>query len=92
MYHSPSSDGSIPSLDRHKLPAHDETNGATALPAKSASTRVNAKTAAEALRAASAKQRVKKPRMRKVEAERLQHFKALMKKFGGKGSFAGLDE
>lgn len=62
------------------------------MPAKSASTRVNAKMAAKAVRTTSAKRRVKKPRMTKVEAERLEHFKALMKKFGGKGSFAGLDE
>jgi hypothetical protein len=92
MYHLESCYGSNARLDAHTLPAHHEFNGATAVPAKSASTRVNAKTAAKSVRAASAKLRAKKPRMTKIEAERLEHFKALMKRFGGKGSFAGLDE
>lgn len=62
------------------------------MPAKAASARVTAKIAAKSVRAAGAKPRAKKARMSKLEAERLESFKALMAKYAGKCSFAGLDE
>jgi hypothetical protein len=92
MYHLESCYGSNARLDAHTLPAHHEFNGVTAVPAKSASTRVSAKTSAKSVRASVPEPRRKKVRMSKLEANRLAHFKALMKKFGGKGSFAGFDD
>jgi predicted nucleotidyltransferase len=62
------------------------------VPAKSASTRVSAKTSAKSVRASVPEPRRKKVRMSKLEAERLESFKALMKKYGGKLTFAGFDE
>jgi hypothetical protein len=50
------------------------------------------KVAAKAAPSKGAKPRVKKARMSKLEAKRLENFKALMKKFGGKCTFAGSDE
>ncbi len=61
------------------------------MPSKAASTRVNAKIAAKSLRRSDAKPRAKKPRISKIEADRLAHFKALMEKYRGKATFAGLD-
>jgi hypothetical protein len=62
------------------------------MPSKTASTRVNVSVAAKSVRKGGAKPRVKKPRMTKIEAERLAQFKALMLRTGGKGQFAGFDE
>ncbi|HUH63934.1 MAG TPA: hypothetical protein VLZ50_13095 [Terracidiphilus sp.] len=62
------------------------------MPSKAASTRADAKVAAKAVRRNGARPRVKKPRMTKIEAERLAHFKALMLRTGGKCQFAGFDE
>jgi len=59
---------------------------------KTASTRASTKVAAKSVRASVAKPRTKKMRISKVEAERLEKFKALMEKFRGKATFAGLDE
>jgi hypothetical protein len=61
------------------------------MPAKTASTRVGAKVAAKSLSAGGAKPRTDRVRMSKLEAKRLESFKALMEKYGGKGSFAGYD-
>lgn len=62
------------------------------MPAKSAPTRVSAKTAASPARASVAKPRAKKAHTSKLEAKRLEKFKALMKMTGGKLPFAGSDE
>jgi hypothetical protein len=62
------------------------------MPAKAASARVTANVAGKSVSATGAEPRLKKARMSKLEAKRLESFKALMKKFGGKGSFAGCDE
>jgi hypothetical protein len=61
------------------------------MPANAASTRVTAKVAAKSVRAATAKPAAKKVSMSKLEAKRLEGFKALMTKFRGKATFAGLD-
>lgn len=62
------------------------------MPAKTASARVTAKIASKSVRANGAKPRAKKTRMSKLEAKRLEQFKALMKKYEGKLAFAGSDE
>ena len=62
------------------------------MPAKATSTRVTSKIAGKSVGAADATPRAKAARMSRLEAKRLQSFKALMKKFGGKLSFAGFDE
>ena len=59
---------------------------------KTASKSVKSGVAAKAVRAVSAKPRTKKPRLSKLEAERVESFKALMEKYAGKCSFAGFDE
>jgi len=61
------------------------------MPAKAASTRVPAKVAAKSVRANGAKPRAKTARMSKLEAKRLESFKALMAKYRGKATFAGFD-
>lgn len=61
------------------------------MPAKTASARVTTIVAAKSVRKAGAKPRAKKARMSKLEAKRLESFKALMLKFGGMGMFAGYD-
>jgi hypothetical protein len=61
------------------------------MPTKAASTRVTAKVAGKSVRTAGAKPRAKTVRLSKLEAKRLESFKALMLKYGGKGSFAGYD-
>lgn len=62
------------------------------MPAKAASARVPAKIAAKSVRSNGAKPRAKTVRMSKLEAKRLEQFKALMKKYEGKLAFAGSDE
>jgi hypothetical protein len=62
--------------------------GAFVMPAKAAATRVTAKVAAKSVRANGAKPRAKKARMSKLEAKRLESFKALMAKYARKCSFA----
>ena len=59
--------------------------------ARSASEKVGAKVAAKAVRANGTKRRAKKIRMSRLESRRLEDFKALMLKYGGKGVFAGYD-
>jgi hypothetical protein len=71
---------------------HHVDVGVYAMPAKAASTRTTAKVAGKSVRAAGAKPRAKTVRLSKLEAERLESFKALMAKYAGKCSFAGLDE
>jgi hypothetical protein len=71
--------------------AHHRTNGETVMPSKAASTRVDAKVASKSVRRRDANPRAKKPRISKIEAERLAHFKALMEKYRGKATFAGFD-
>jgi hypothetical protein len=66
--------------------------GVSAMATKAASARVTAKVAAKSVRANGAKPRTKKARMSKLEAKRLEQFKALMKKYEGKLAFAGSDE
>jgi len=66
--------------------------GASAMPAKAASARVTAKVAVESVRKAGAKPHAKKARMSKLEAKRLEQFKALIKKYEGKLAFTGSDE
>jgi hypothetical protein len=61
------------------------------MPAKAASARVTAKIASKSVRANGAKPRAKKTRMSKLEAKRLESFKALMTKYRGKATFAGFD-
>ena len=56
------------------------------------SIRLNTKLADKAVRVRSAKSRTKGVPMSEKEAIALQKFKDLMKKYGGKGSFAGCDE
>jgi hypothetical protein len=65
--------------------------GASAMPAKAASARVTAKVASKSVRANGAKPRAKKALMSKLEAKRLESFKALMAKYAGKLKFAGFD-
>ena len=61
------------------------------MPAKAASARATVKVAARSVRKAGAKPRAKKARMSKLEAKRLESFKALMAKYRGKATFAGFD-
>ena len=62
------------------------------MPAKSTSARATSKVAVTSVHAPAAKTRAKSPRMSKPEARGSQSFKALMKKYGGKCTFAGYDE
>jgi hypothetical protein len=62
------------------------------MPAKGASARVTAKVAAKSVRITGGKSGARKTRLPKLEAKRLESFKALMEKYGGKCSFAGFDE
>jgi len=62
------------------------------MPAKTASNRVTAKVSSKSVRATGAKSGAKKVRLSNLEAKRLEQFKALMKKYEGKLTFAGLDE
>ena len=62
------------------------------MPAKAASARVTAKVAGKSVPATGAKPRAKTARMSKLEARRLDRFKALMKKYEGKLAFVGSDE
>jgi hypothetical protein len=61
------------------------------MPAKSTSSRNTAKSAPKPAHAAAAKPRANAVRMSKLEAKRLETFKALTKKFGGRCSFAAFD-
>jgi hypothetical protein len=61
------------------------------MPAKTASARVTSKVAGKFVRAAGTKPCARKARVSRLEAKRLESFKALMKKYGGKCSFAGYD-
>jgi hypothetical protein len=61
------------------------------MPAKAASARVPAKVAAKSVRVTGGKPRAKKAQMSKLEAKRLESFKALVMKYGGKLQFAGYD-
>jgi hypothetical protein len=56
------------------------------------SIRLNTKHSSKGVRVHSAKSRTKGVPMTEKEAIALQKFKDLMKKYGGKGSFAGCDE
>ncbi len=56
------------------------------------SIRLDTKLADEAVRALGAKSRTEAVHIALQEAVRLKGFKNLMKKYGGKGSFAGSDE
>jgi hypothetical protein len=56
------------------------------------SIRLNTKLTDKAARVRSARSRTKGVPMPEKEAIALQKFKDLMKKYGGKGSFAGCDE
>jgi hypothetical protein len=58
---------------------------------KAATTRAKAGVAAKSVRTTGAKPRAKKTRMSKLEAKRLESFKALMAKYRGKATFAGFD-
>ena len=57
------------------------------MPAKAASARVTAKVASKSVRANGAKPGAKKARMSKLEAKRLESFKALMAKYSRKVHF-----
>jgi hypothetical protein len=61
------------------------------MPTKAASVRITAKVAVKPARATGEK-RTKRIRMSNLEARRLESFKDLMKRFGGKLSLAGCDE
>ena len=61
------------------------------MPAKVASTRATANVAAKSVRSADAKAGAKKARLSKLEAKRLEQFKALMEKYRGRATFAGFD-
>jgi Arc/MetJ family transcription regulator len=60
--------------------------------AKLTSIRLDAKLADEAVRVLGAKSRAEAVHMALNEIAKLNDFKGLMKKYGGKGSFAGSDE
>jgi hypothetical protein len=60
--------------------------------AKTASTIVKSGITAKAVRGLSTQPRTRKPRLSKLEAERLESFKTLMKKYAGKCSFPGFDK
>ena len=60
--------------------------------AKFTTIRVDAQLADEAMRVLGAKSRTEAVRMALTEIVRLNDFKALMRKYGGKCSFAGSDE
>lgn len=59
---------------------------------ESGSDRAKAKVANKAVRAGVTRPRAKKARMSKLEAKRLEQFKAVMAKCAGKLSFAGFGE
>jgi hypothetical protein len=61
------------------------------MPDKSASKRVKTPVVAKSARANGAKRRAKKVHLSKLEAERLEKFKALILKYRGKATFAGFD-
>jgi len=62
------------------------------MPATLTSIRLDTKLADKAVRALGAKSRTEAVHMALSEVVRLNDFKKLMKKYGGKGSFAGSDE
>jgi len=62
------------------------------MPAKVASARVSANVVGKSASATGMKSGVKKARMSRLEAKRLESFKALIAKYAGKCSFAGSDE
>jgi len=62
------------------------------MPSKAISVRLTSKIALKPVHITAATPRPKAQRVSKLEARRLASFKALMKKFGGKLSFAGCDE
>lgn len=62
------------------------------MPAKLTSIRVDTKLADEAMRVLGAKSRTEAVHMALNEIVKLSYFKGLMKKCGGKGTFAGSDE
>ena len=61
------------------------------MPSKSASTRATTKVAGKSVRAAPAKPAANKARVSRLEARRLESFKAMMTKYRGKATFAGFD-
>lgn len=62
------------------------------MPGTLTSIRLDTKLADEAKRALGAKSRTEAVHMALQEVVRLNRFKRLMKKYGGKGAFAGSDE
>jgi hypothetical protein len=62
------------------------------MPVKTASTRPETGVAAKSVPVAGAKPDAKTSRLSRFEAERLERFKALMRKYAGKATFAGFDE
>ena len=62
------------------------------MPAKVVSACVPANVVGKSASANGTKSGVKKARMSKLEAKRLESFKALIAKYAGKCSFAGSDE
>jgi Arc/MetJ family transcription regulator len=62
------------------------------MPGTLTSIRLDTKLADEAKRALGAKSRTEAVHMALREVVKLKDFKDLMKKYGGKGSFAGSDE
>jgi hypothetical protein len=79
-------------FDQHNYLAHHATIGEVIMPAESTSGRVEAKVTAKSVRADATGPRIRKLRMSKLELKKLESFKALMRKYGGKGTFAGCDE
>jgi hypothetical protein len=61
------------------------------MPAKTASNRITAKVSSKSVRGTGAKTGAKKAHLSKLEAKRLEQFKALMEKYLGKAMFAGFD-
>lgn len=61
------------------------------MPVKAASTRVTAKISGKSVHVAGSQPEAKKARLSKLEAKRLEQFKALMEKYRGKATFAGYD-
>jgi Arc/MetJ family transcription regulator len=62
------------------------------MPVTLTSIRLDTKLADEAVRALGAKSRTEAVHIALTEIVRLNGFKKLMKKYGGKGTFAGSDE
>jgi hypothetical protein len=71
--------------------AHHEEVGACKLPVKAASTRMTANVSGKSVRAAGVRPEARNARLSKLEAKRLEQFKALMEKYRGKATFAGYD-